>query len=552
MGADMSVPSVDTGADADLAGAESGLDRVNLGLKRFKAASIAAYAPLFEKLPDVRDIVTAIVDNAEAMMQKISAAESLGVDIAQYDLLSRTFEALGSNVEGFRESMTTLHQALGEAAKRSDSVAGKAFSSLGVSPVNQTGDVKTVDQAIPEIIAAMSKISSPQATASLADMGLTDNATVDIFIAGAESFQRQLALQKEFGVMTSQDAEAITHFIMALHELNVIVNRFNYQLTTAAVPALTLFLNAMLDVIKWGKEHEAFLLGFFTTLTASAIPAMIAALTGLTAAAWAAVAPFMPFIAVAMLVGLILEHLWTSFSGGESAIGKLVQQFPPLGAALSEAKNALAETWEMLKLLFTDPGAFLEQLAIAFHAGWSAIVEGMREAAGQLSSALVTALNQMAAEAEVIFITLWEFITGLFSRLGENISSAVRDVIDKAVGFLPDSVKAMLGIEIKTDEPPQFSLGKTDSEWFGSDPFWAMGQTSAAANHTLLSAAAMPAIPPPSYLAASAYSTRSVNVNRVEIHTQATDPQNIANGFADGLKNAYGELANHYDDGRGY
>ncbi|MEB5921435.1 phage tail tape measure protein [Franconibacter daqui] len=539
--------------------AASGLDDLNQSLEKviqtlnkLELQSSNTGQSLTDKLKGYKNVATEVLDfvvgHAETMRERINTAQSLGIDIGQYDALSRALQTSGSDVKSFNESMTALNGSLKEAAEHGGSDKASAFKAFRISPTDSKGELKSADQMMVELAGVAAKMGRSQASAGLKQLGISDDATIAALMKGSEELERQITLQKTFGVMSQQDVETLDQFARAQGELTSILSRFSDELVLGAAPAMAALINTTIELIAWGKEHQGALLGFFGTLAAVAIPT----LTSMAAAAAAASLPFIPLIGAAMLLGLAVDDLWTYFSGGNSVIGGLVQQFPLLGVALNEAKDTVAEAWEALKLLFSDPGAFLDLLVAEFQASWNAIVASVPEAAGQLSEAFLTAWRQMVVEAGVIFSTLWTFVKGLFSHLGDSINSLIQEAINSAIGLLPDVVKNYFGLEIKNAKQPASELGERGSGLLNDHPLLAAGNVASTANYMMWSAAAMPAIPPSSFLTASASNTRSVNVDRVEIHTQATDSQGIADSFADGLKNAWGGLANHYDDGRGY
>ena len=75
-----------------------------------------------------------------------------------------------------------------------------------------------------------------------------------------------------------------------------------------------------------------------------------------------------------------------------------------------------------------------------------------------------------------------------------------------------------------------------------------------AAARTSEMIASAPIIPPSSVTnSRSQISNRhEMKIEKLEVNTQATDAKGIANGIGDGLKGAYGEMINQYDDGRSH
>lgn len=525
------------------------LDTLIQTLKKLELQSNDTGESLSDKLKSYKDVaqdvMNFVLEHSEMMQEKVRAAHSLGIDIGQYDALSRAFQAAGSDAKSFNASMMALKESLKETQEQGQSGKADAFKAFGVSPTDSKGKTKNADQMMVELAGAAAKMDPLQASAGLKQLGISDDATIAALMKGSAELERQIALQKSFGVMSLQDADTLNQFARAQGDLTAILTRFSDELVIGITPAMTVLIDTTIELMAWGREHESFLLGFFGTLAAVAVPTLLS----MAAAAAVAIVPFLPLIGAATLLGLAIDDLWTYFNGGDSVIGDLVQQFPLLGIALDEAKNSVAEAWEALKLLFSDPGAFLALLVAEFQASWNAIVANVTEAAGQLSQAFLLAWGQMVADAQTMFNVLWEFIKGLFSHLGDNIVGLVRNAINEVTGLLPDFIKTRLGLEVD-DEPP--TPDNADGGLFGFHPFWKNDSLTATAHNVMSDVAAIPTIPPPSTFAASTTSMRSVNVNRVDIHTQATDSQGIGKSFVEGLKNAYSDLANHYDDGRGY
>ena len=543
--------------------AVSGLDDVNQSLERLIQTSDRLGLKskdtgnaLIDKVKGFKDVAASVLgfiqQHTEAMVEKVRTAQTLGIDIGQYDALSRAFQASGSDAKAFNDSIMALNTSLKEAAQHGDSDKTSAFKTLGVSPVNSAGQQKDADQTLMELSGATARMAKPEAIAALKQLGISDDATIAAIMKGSAALEQQIALQKAFGVMNEQDVETLNQFTRAQGELTGMLTRFSDELILGTAPALTMLINTTIELMAWGKEHQGFLLTFLGTLATAAIPALTVSLAGMAVTAAAAVAPFLPLIGAAILLGLAVDDLWNYFSGGNSVIGSVVQQFPLLGMALDAAKNTVAEAWEALKLLFSDPGAFMDLLVAEFQTGWNAIVAGVTEAAGQLGQAFLTAWEQMVADAKTIFNTLWEFVKGLFSHLGDSIAGVMQDAIDKAQDFIPDSVKKFIGLQPESDAQPESASGDAYSGLFGHNPLLAAGNTASTANTVMAGINAAPAMPSSPWLNSSIHNTQSLNVGRVELYTQSTDPQGIADSFTEGLKGAMSGLANHVDDGRGH
>jgi len=399
--------------------------------------------------------LSAVLDHTAEMLQRVRDAETVGVDISQYDALSRTFQALGVDADGFRDSMIDLNEAIGEAASDAGSGKAKSFKQLGVALTDSEGKIKTADVALLELSGTLSKMDKQQATFQIKQLGITDNAVITAMLKGQKALERQIEFQKELGVTSKKDAEELERFAEAQNELSAIFTRFADVLAMTVVPALDLVIDTTVALIKWGREHKGFLIGFFGALAGVAIPMLASALWGMATAAWAAVAPFLPLIAIGVALGLVIDDLWTYFNGGESVIGDLVKRFPMLGAVLEGAKETVLGLWDALKVLFTDPEQFMSNLIAELKRNWDILVSDGESAVNALLDAISKVWEKLSTETKAIFNELLEWIKGLFSKLGSYISDTVSNAANAAYDALPDFVKK--GIEYVTgddDEQP--------------------------------------------------------------------------------------------------
>lgn len=410
--------------------------------------------------------INAVLDHTREMLEQVRAAETVGVDIGQYDALSRTFKALGVNADGFRDSMIDLNEAMGEAA--SDAKSGKAasFKDFGVSLKDAQGNIKSTDEALLELADSMSKMDKQKATFQIKQLGITDNGMITAMLNGRAELERMIKFQKDLGVTSEKDATQLKRFGSAQNELSAIFTRFADVLAVSVVPALDLLIDTTIAVIKWAGEHKGVLVGFFGALAFVAVPALTTALWGMAGAAWAAIAPFIPIIAVAAALGLVIDDLWNYFNGGESVIGDLVQRFPALGAVLEDAKENILALWDALKVLFSDPSQFMDNLVAELKQNWDTLVSDGESAANALLDAITKVWDKLSTDTQAIFSELLAWIKGLFSQFGSYISNSVSDAANAAYDALPDFVKKGINLVKGSDasEEPTIKSGKEGDE----------------------------------------------------------------------------------------
>ncbi|HAW1738199.1 TPA: hypothetical protein JLN31_000902 [Escherichia coli] len=488
--------------------------------------------------------MNAVLDHAAEMLGRVQDAETVGVNISQYDALSRSFQTLGVDADGFRDSMIDLNEAMGEAASDAKSGKAESFKTFGVSLKDAQGNIKSADQALLELAGSMEKMDKQQATFQIKQLGITDNAVIAAMLKGQKALERQIDLQKSLGVLNEKDVEQLKRFKQAQNELSAIFSRFSDVLAMTAVPALELIIDVTKDVIKWGREHKGFLIGFFGALAGVAIPMLTSALWGMATAAWAAIAPFIPFIAAAVALGLVIDDLWTYFNGGESVIGDLVQRFPVLGEVLENVKESFLSAWEALKLLFSDPSAFMDVLVSELQASWDEIVSGVVNAGNAIGEAIGKAWTKLTDDTKKIFTDLLSWVMGLFSQLGDYVSKAVSGAAKAAYDALPDFVKK--GINMVTGGVDEQSGEAEHNPMKQSSP-------SEQAANVVNAAASAPIIPPASVINNSApVQQNTQKIEKVEVNVGSGDPQQIRTAVSDGMNDSVQQMANQYDDARSH
>lgn len=460
--------------------------------------------------------LNAVLERTTEMLGKIQAAETVGVDIGQYDALSRTFITLGVDADGFRDSMIDLNESLGEAASDAKSGKAESFKAFGVSLRDVHGNVKSADEALLELSDTMSKMDKQQATFQIKQLGITDNKVIAAMMSGRKELERRIELQKELGVLNEKDVSQLKSFKSAQDDLTAIFSRFADMLAMNVVPVLELLIDTTISVIKWTREHQGVLVAALGVLSFVAIPALTAALWGMARAAWVAVAPFIPLIAAFAALVLVVDDLWNYFNGGESVIGDLVKQFPILGEALNAAKESVIEMWDALQLLFSDPAKFLDALIAEFKVSWETIVN----------------------DTKSILTELWNWITKLFKNLGADISENIKSAVDGA----KNKVKGWIG------------LGGDESSSLAS-PLSESSNYASAANNALAGAASAPVIPSnPAAISKGGHSSvkATQKIDNINIQTGSGDPQQIRTAVSDGMNDSVQQLTNQYDDGRSH
>jgi len=539
--------------------------------------------------------LNAVLDHTAEMLQKVRDAETVGVDISQYDALSRTFQALGVEADAFRDSMVDLNESLGEAATDGKSGKAQAFQQFGISLRDTKGNIKSADEALLELSDTMSKMDKQQATFQIKQLGITDNAVISAMLNGRKELERQIKFQKDLGVTSKEDAEQLKRFAEAQNELSAIFTRFADALSVSVVPALDLLINTTIEAIRWTKEHKGFLIGAFGAATVALIVANIGKITAamklLSVQTLLATWPLLLIVGAIVAVGLAADDLWTYFNGGESAIGELVKKFPALGTALEKIKDTFIEAWNALKQLFDNPGAFMDAFVAELQNSWNDIVSMTENAADQVWQAVVKAWDKLSSSTKKVFSDLLAYVKDIFSHIGDyisdSVSNAAKDAGNAVKNFIglgddepdpepketaptepapketaprqkentPGGKDMLIPGDDPVQEKPVPPTGRERKSKSDDDPLQQSASLAGNAHKAITTAAAMPVIPPNSAAISGARTTTVSNqqhIDNVNITTGSGDPQQISSAVSNGMGDSVRQMTAQYDDGRSH
>lgn len=478
--------------------------------------------------------LNAVMEKQASILMRVNDAATLGVDISQYDALGKVFEQNGLELEGFRDSLFDLNEAMGEAAADAESGKAESFKKFGISLKDANGNIKGTDQALLELAGSMEKMSKQEAIFQIKALGITDNAAIATLLKGRKALEDQIALQKQKGVLDQEAADNALAYKAAMNELDSAVGSLMDSLAVMLLPILTDVAKGFLAFVNLVREHKGFVVGALGAIAGIGVVKLIPMIKDLTTAmsllkvqTLLALWPFALIAAAIIAVGLLVDDLWNYFSGGESVIGDLVKKFPMLGDAIEGLKTlvlSIGEAFTDPKKAFTDFMNFCQKVL-------NNIIADVEKFGGQLVDSTVNAFNNMFDEGKRIFTELWDFIVNLFKNLGNEISNAAGNAWET----------------VKNNANPL--------NWFSDEeanPTASSASPAIAATNVVGNASRSPVISNANSRISNNTTTQSVSVDKVEVHTQATDSQGIANSFADGLKNAYSNTAQSYDDGRSH
>lgn len=169
-------------------------------------------------------------------------ARAAGVPVDRFSRLATATRLLGGDVESLSGGLKNLSDRITDAAKDSESEAGKAFEQLGLSVRDSNGQIKTTEQMLNEVADALAKVPSDTLRAS---------AAVDIFggaatkllpilengSAGLEEYAREA--DRLGTVVTEQQSKTARGLLVQYRKVGEALRGIAFRVSESVLPVLT-------------------------------------------------------------------------------------------------------------------------------------------------------------------------------------------------------------------------------------------------------------------------------------------------------------------------
>lgn len=349
-------------------------------------------------------------------------ADRLGIDVEEYSALAVAADLADVSISGLISSSQSYARQLEAAASGSQRQA-EAFARLGIDAKEALASNESFADVLPTIIDRLGEIESPTLRAATAQQVLGRGARdlAPMIRAGSEGLREARRVTEEWGLSMRRDttnaSERLNDSLSLLrYRAQGLVFAFGSQLVPAAGRAVEKFselLDAMQPRIMHVVERTATALahaldalvspagaaavaivalgaamnvaraGGITGLLAK-LPVVGTALSGVAAASWAALAPWIPLALAIGAVVLVIDDLLAFMRGGDSVIGRFAESLgieSELMTALTGLGDLLSGVWDLASALFLGIPDLVARAASAlseFASGDSAIARGLR------------------------------------------------------------------------------------------------------------------------------------------------------------------------------
>lgn len=377
-------------------------------LKQFTIAFGLNNTGLKEGLKDSQNALSSFVDTARNLLGAWASFEFFKTAINNF----KDFTTELANAQTLTgESMQNI-QALGGALKRFGGDTSSAVNAI--KTINQhLHDAKfgegalmdvakkyglvvsqgaTAEQTILNLAKQMGKYDRQTRVAIASQLGL-DEAMQLAFADGGKELEQLIQKQKRLNIVSPEDSKIAQTFSYALLDLEDVFGALMRDFARVILPAFSKLLGIMTDFIDFLRRHKIFVVAFFAGILVALTPILLT-LGKMAVASTLAFAPFYAIGAIIASVALIFEDLLYYFQGYESVTGKLVKQFPLLGAFIEPLRpivlgiyevfksiyNLLKEpSWDNLTKVFKSAGKAIYNLLELPLKGIKALVDGLVE-----------------------------------------------------------------------------------------------------------------------------------------------------------------------------
>jgi hypothetical protein len=542
------------------------------GLVRSFGGLIVAGVSLVSVMGQVRDSFAQINQLSEQ-------ADRLGFgeNVEGLNAANQVLEDLGGNAEKAQRNLRRFADSISEAFGDAESMAGKALKGLGVDAADANGDLRDTEAVMLDIAGALEGVSKARGAAALTDLGLRDPSLRKLLMSGRENVSALFAAERGKGLITNEQARDVRQFKLAWDDAKDAVAGFFNTLAGNWAPNLTRFANRMETFVRWLREHSTLVQGFAigATIALGTVVAFIwgAYIPAWTAAAAAVIAATWPILAIIAAVGaaiavfaLLWEDVQAFLSGQPSLLGELVKRY------------------EGLRKVVEFIGAAFRWLSGVAGTSWAAISNAATWAFSQISRvagpvlALIIDLVKLAYR---INVTVWRGVLAII----QEVFAAVLPIVQPVLGALAKGIEwvgsifASVARAIWGEWGAMFDrfvqrlqtvigwvrtlMGFAETARAGLDriipgPRTAGASTAApeavARGQGQLAFASMSALAPMTSGALGGgrgpVSNRTdVQIDKVEVHTQATDADGMAKAASGALSSQLRRATSQFDDG---
>lgn len=429
------------------------------------------------------------IDFYEQGEQLGNLAERAGVAVDKFQELSNAAKRFGGSIEDTAATLENLRTA------RLDIAAGGNGGGLKETAVKQGITIsEDPEQTLENIARKMETLQTEAQKLDLAKSMGIDEGTARLLSQGVERYREELQRAKKYQLFTKEDIERMREYRQVQSDIRLGLQNIFGSIWRMLLPAITQVAKVIRSVTDWLAEHEG-AVKIIATITAVIIAvAGLAAAVQLLNAAFALVAAnpvVLTILAIAAAIGLCIvaiNDFIVFMQGGDSVIGRILEKWGYDTDLIRQDLNKL--------------GADIKAWFATWLDGWRIIGEWIDSTRAKLKA-------------------FWD-------SLPEPLKKMITGGIKTALLLNPSTAIPTAGVMAGQKFMERYK--KNDLNAVSQNAISTSYQTQAVNNNAKNNAQSI-INNDNSNIRKISGSTNSkrVNIQKVEINTQASDPQAIAN-----------------------
>lgn len=398
-------------------------------------------------------------------------ADRIGADVPKLQSWATASKLAGGSVQAFYGTAEQLGSELQRIAVTGKSRLLPFFESMGVATLDATGKARDVFDVLTDVAGAVEGMDRQTSAGMLKRLQL-DEGTIGLLQMGKKGMQDLIRYERELGVFQKEDTVIAANYNDAMDRLIRTMNMSFLPVMRLFAPVLTEAAKAMTSAFAFIQKHS---LAFEIALAGIALVIGALVLPSLWSLFVAIMTNPITWI-IAAIVGLILilEDLYVYAKGGKSQFEDL---WKTLGTS-EEVMAAIQGAWDFLKA--------------AAQIAWE-ILKYILKDLGIRVLELLRFIAMLGVGAMNVFKAIGGFINDYFITPLENAWNTLKKIIDNLPSL--DGVKDFLGGRYE-----QFFTPIT-----------------------------------PQLAGAGAGGSKTLEIGKIDIHTQATNADGIAADIGKGI-----------------
>ncbi|MDR0736819.1 MAG: hypothetical protein LBF51_08355 [Zoogloeaceae bacterium] len=371
-----------------------------------------------------------------------------------------------------------------------------------------------------------------------------DAEAIALMSQGSAKIEELLKKERELGVVTAAEIEASKK---VNEEMRVAIRLFQdlkNRVTIAVLPAVKWLTQGFQQFIRFLREHQpfvkAFVIGIAAGITALFLPAVIKAIA--VTSLW--LLPFLKIAAAAAALALIIDDIVVYMRGGDSMLGRWAEKFPAVKRFAEGLRNVIDALLPILKRI----GDFIGGLFMGALSMAGTVLEGW----GLILAEVVLPWFHNLLDSVDAFFALFKGNTRLLMAQWEKFCELIKNIF----GFAIEIGKAVGGLMGIGGGSEVFEGGKSAPVNRAKATNPALANNILKGRQIVSQAGKTPLVHRAPGVAATAAQNRTainktntVNIQAVNVQTQATDAEGISKGINQGLEKQLSGALNQFDDG---